>query len=79
MLTLNDLSYRYQSRTLSFTLQAAKGERLAILGPSGAGKSTLLSLIAGFLPVTGESYGLTGKTAPACRRRTSGLDAFSGK
>lgn len=61
MLTLNDLSYRYQSRTLSFTLQAAKGERLVILGPSGAGKSTLLSLIAGFLPVTGGELWIDGK------------------
>ena len=61
MLTLNDLSYCYQSRTLSFTLQAAKGERLAILGPSGAGKSTLLSLIAGFLPVTGGELWIDGE------------------
>lgn len=61
MLTLNDLSYDYQSYRLRFTLEAARGERVAVLGPSGAGKSTLLSLIAGFLPVSGGQLWIDGK------------------
>lgn len=57
MIRLDNLNYRYQRQTLSFSLHAAVGERIAILGPSGAGKSTLLSLIAGFLaPSSGNLY-----------------------
>lgn len=38
MIRLDNLNYRYQRQTLSFSLHAAVGERIAILGPSGAGK-----------------------------------------
>ncbi len=49
MLTLTDVTWLYHHLPMRFSLQVARGERLAILGPSGAGKSTLLNLIAGFL------------------------------
>jgi thiamine transport system ATP-binding protein len=48
MLTMSSVTFRYEDMTMSFDLQVAAGECLAIIGPSGAGKSTLLSLIAGF-------------------------------
>ena len=50
MLKLNDVTWLYQHLPMRFTLDVARGERIAVLGPSGAGKSTLLNLIAGFLP-----------------------------
>ncbi|CZF84038.1 Thiamine import ATP-binding protein ThiQ [Grimontia celer] len=50
MLNVNELSYQYQSETLSFSFSADPGSITAILGPSGAGKSTLLSLLCGLLP-----------------------------
>lgn len=61
MLTLNDLTYHYQSQKMCFSLQVARGQRVAILGPSGAGKSTLLSMIAGFLPLSGGELWIDGK------------------
>lgn len=60
MLTLNNLTYLYQHLPMRFSLNAGRGERLAILGPSGAGKSTLLNLIAGFLPVSQGSLTIDG-------------------
>lgn len=48
MLKLNDVTWLYQHLPMRFTLDVARGERIAVLGPSGAGKSTLLNLIAGF-------------------------------
>ena len=39
------------------SLEAAKGESLAVMGPSGSGKSTLLHLLAGLdAPSSGEIY-----------------------
>ncbi len=61
MLTLNDLTYHYQSQTMCFSLQVQRGQRVAILGPSGAGKSTLLSMIAGFLPLSAGELWIEGK------------------
>ncbi|MBK4713944.1 MULTISPECIES: thiamine ABC transporter ATP-binding protein ThiQ [Tenebrionibacter/Tenebrionicola group] len=71
MLTLTDITWLYQNLPMRFSLQAARGERLAILGPSGAGKSTLLSLIAGFLQPGSGTLLLNGAdhthTPPAAR------------
>ncbi|MDD1781636.1 thiamine ABC transporter ATP-binding protein [Enterovibrio sp. ZSDZ35] len=50
MLNVSDLSYQYQTETLSFSFTAPSGSITAILGPSGAGKSTLLTLLCGLLP-----------------------------
>ncbi len=51
-LAVNDLHFSYAGSDTpviaGFNLQAAAGERVAIVGPSGAGKSTLFSLLLGF-------------------------------
>ncbi|MGX9418120.1 thiamine ABC transporter ATP-binding protein [Vibrio sp. WJH972] len=49
MLTLDQVSYEYDSERFKFDLTVHSGEILALMGASGAGKSTLLSLIAGFI------------------------------
>ncbi len=54
MISLDDISFRYEDMEMRFTLDVPKGSLTAVIGPSGAGKSTLLSLIAGFdVPVSG--------------------------
>lgn len=76
MLTLNNLTYHYQSQTMCFSLHAEAGERVAILGPSGAGKSTLLSMIAGFLPLSSGELWIDGKNCtrqPPAQRPVSML------
>ncbi|ARU95167.1 thiamine ABC transporter ATP-binding protein ThiQ [Tatumella citrea] len=76
MLTLNDLTYHYQSQTMRFSMQIARSQRVAILGPSGAGKSTLLSMIAGFLPLSGGELWIDGKNCtrlPPSKRPVSML------
>ena len=60
MLKLNDVTWLYQHLPMRFTLDVARGERIAVLGPSGAGKSTLLNLIAGFLPPASGSLRING-------------------
>lgn len=71
MLKLNDVTWLYQHLPMRFTLDVARGERIAVLGPSGAGKSTLLNLIAGFLPPASGSLLINGEahnaTPPAQR------------
>lgn len=44
-------------------LEVAAGEFLGVLGPSGCGKSTLLRLIAGLLPPTSGTVGLSPSVA----------------
>lgn len=60
MLHVHDLSYPYQSETLSFSFSAMPGTVTAIMGPSGAGKSTLLSLLCGLLPPSAGSVSFDG-------------------
>lgn len=48
MISLDQVSFRYEDMAMLFDASFPKGEFTAILGPSGSGKSTLLNLIAGF-------------------------------
>jgi len=48
---------------LSF--EVGDGEALVVVGPNGAGKSSLLRAIAGFLPLSAGSIGLSGGDAEA--------------
>ena len=57
MIRLDNVFLADDTLPMTFDLQVAAGERIAIVGPSGAGKSTLLNLIAGFvLPTRGEVW-----------------------
>ena len=57
MIRLDSVFLADDTLPMSFDLQVAAGERIAIIGPSGAGKSTLLNLIAGFvLPTQGNIW-----------------------
>ena len=57
MIRLDNIFLADDTLPMTFDLQVAAGERIAIVGPSGAGKSTLLNLIAGFvLPTRGEVW-----------------------
>ncbi len=47
-LDVQNLTFRYETMCMDFSLRVEKGQCLAIIGPSGAGKSTLLNLIGGF-------------------------------
>ena len=57
MIRLDNVFLADDTQPMTFDLQVAAGERIAIIGPSGAGKSTLLNLIAGFvLPTQGNIW-----------------------
>ena len=57
MIRLDNIFLADDTLPMTFDLQVAEGERIAIIGPSGAGKSTLLNLIAGFvLPTQGNIW-----------------------
>ena len=57
MIRLDNVFLADDALPMTFDLQVAAGERIAIIGPSGAGKSTLLNLIAGFvLPTQGNIW-----------------------
>ena len=57
MIRLDNVFLADDALPMTFDLQMAAGERIAIVGPSGAGKSTLLNLIAGFvLPTQGNIW-----------------------
>ena len=61
MIRLDNVFLADDTLPMTFDLQVAAGERIAIIGPSGAGKSTLLNLIAGFVLPTQGNIWLNGK------------------
>ena len=61
MIRLDNVFLADDALPMTFDLQVAAGERIAIVGPSGAGKSTLLNLIAGFLLPTQGNIWLNGE------------------
>ncbi len=56
-LEARELTRRFGAREAlrGVSLQASRGETLAIIGPNGAGKTTLLSILGGVLPPTSGS------------------------
>ena len=56
------------------SLQASRGERIAVVGPNGSGKSTLLAVLTRALDPAGGSYAIDGAPAPAF-----GLDGSRGR
>ena len=61
MIRLDNVFLADDALPMTFDLQVAAGERIAIVGPSGAGKSTLLNLIAGFVLPTRGTIWLNGE------------------
>ena len=61
MIRLDNIFLADDTLPMTFDLQVAAGERIAIVGPSGAGKSTLLNLIAGFVLTTRGEVWLNGE------------------
>lgn len=65
MISIRDLSLTYGDRPVlrGCTLEAAKGERIALMGPSGGGKTSLLRCLLGLQRPTSGSAQLHGKAA----------------
>ncbi|WP_339281534.1 thiol reductant ABC exporter subunit CydD [Paenibacillus sp. FSL H8-0282] len=69
MLTLNDVSVKYEEAGLSsleaLNLQFKGASKIGIIGESGAGKSTLVDILGGFLHPTSGSITVNGTTVSA--------------
>jgi len=48
----------------SCDLELKRGDFVCLVGPSGCGKTTVLNAVAGFVPITGGSLQLDGRTIP---------------
>src|SRR5262245_6406141 len=81
-LTLREITKRFGGREVveRLSLEAAKGEIVALTGPSGCGKTTLLRLIAGLetpeqgeIWIAGEQVASPGRNLVPARRRGIGF------
>lgn len=64
---LRDATVRLGDISVSVSLQANAGRRLALVGPSGCGKTTTLRMIAGLTPLDGGDVFLGGKSMGGVR------------
>jgi ATP-binding cassette subfamily F protein 3 len=77
VLRLDRVTYGYGKRTLfaPFSVEATRGERIAIVGPNGCGKSTLMRVLAGHLQApSGEVVRGTGVKVAYYRQDFTHLD-----
>jgi len=76
-ITLNNISFRYVTESISnmpwvlkgINLKITKGSRIGFMGVTGSGKSTLLDIIMGLLPPTGGDLEIDGKPITIKNRR----------
>lgn len=69
-LTVEYVTDGYSIRSLdSFSMEAARGELVALVGPSGSGKTTLLSVLSGMVPATSGTVHMNGTDVLALRGR----------
>jgi ABC-type branched-subunit amino acid transport system ATPase component len=83
LLDVTDLDFSYGKLQVLFgvSIEARRGERVALLGTNGAGKSTLLRAIAGLVQPSAGHVRLAGQdvtTQPADRRVRAGMTLVEG-
>lgn len=63
MIELRDVCAGYRGRTAvdGFSLEVARGERVAVAGPNGAGKSSVLRVVTGLLPAARGTVRVAGR------------------
>ncbi len=72
ILDIQKLVVRYDARHTvldGLSLEASRGERIAILGPSGTGKTTLFRAIGGFAPIASGTIHVAGTDVGSARRK----------
>ncbi|QEN08580.1 ATP-binding cassette domain-containing protein [Oceanispirochaeta crateris] len=77
VLTIKNVTHRFSGNNITacqnITLQAYKGEILALMGENGAGKSTLMFLLSGFLTPSEGSLSVAAGSSLRDRREFTGM------